>query len=106
MSVRRRLHNRRSHELVSTEFRGAPYTIGVGRFEDGDLAEIFIDSQAKGATPLNDDAKDAAVCLSIALQYGAPAHVIREAVTRTTDGAAVGVIGHVLDLMAEKETST
>jgi hypothetical protein len=103
MTSRRRLANRRSHELLSTEFRGAPYTIGVGRFEDGWLSEIFIDCQAKGLTPMSDDAKDAAVCLSIALQFGAPAQVIREAVTRTTDGAAVGIIGHVLDLMASKE---
>jgi hypothetical protein len=105
MIVRRRLSDRRSHELVETVFRGGPYTIGVGRFEDGGLAEIFIDCQAKGLTPISDDAKDAAVCLSIALQFGAPAHVIREAVTRTTDGAAVGVIGNVLDLLSEKEIS-
>jgi ribonucleoside-diphosphate reductase alpha chain len=97
--MRRRLTDRRPHEAVQTEFRGAPYSIGVGRFEDGSLAEIFIDCQAKGLTPLSDDAKDAAVALSIALQYGAPAHVIREAVTRTADGSATGIIGHVLDLL-------
>jgi len=97
--LRRALPNRRAHEARQFEFRGAPYTVGVGRFEDGGLAEVFIDCASKGMLPLGDDAKDAAVCLSIALQYGAPADVIRKAVTRTTDGAATGIIGAALDLL-------
>ncbi|WP_018407906.1 hypothetical protein [Methylocystis rosea] len=96
--LRRALPNRRAHEARQFEFRGAPYTVGVGRFEDGALAEVFIDCASKVMLPLGDDAK-AAVCLSIALQYGAPADVIRKAVTRTTDGAATGIIGAALDLL-------
>lgn len=100
MIARRRLNNRRAHDLIQTEFRGAPYVVGVGRFSDDDrIAEVWIDCQSKGLTPISDDARDAAVCLSIALQYGAPAHVIREAVTRNMDGEAVGIVGHVLDLL-------
>ena len=96
---RRRLQNRRAGESIGFEFRGAPYRVCAGRFEDGQLAEVFIDCQSKGMLPIADDAKDAAVCLSIALQYGAPAHVIRAAVTRTSDGEATGIIGRVLDLI-------
>ena len=99
MTARRRLNNRRAHDLIQTEFRGAPYVVGVGRFDSGKLAEVWIDCQSKGLTPISDDARDAAVCLSIALQYNAPAHVIRDAVTRNMDGEAVGIVGHVLDLL-------
>lgn len=101
MATRARLPNRRAGERIGFEFRGAPYTVTAGRFDDGRLAEIFLDCQAKGATPLDSDAKDAAVCLSIALQYGTPAEVIRSAVTRTTDGKPTGIVGAVLDLLAE-----
>ncbi len=68
---RRRLADRRPHETIGFNFRGYAYTLGVGRFSDGALAEVFIDC-AKGSTPLASDARDAAVCLSLALQYGVP----------------------------------
>jgi hypothetical protein len=100
---RTRLPNRRAAESIGFEFRGAPYRMCAGRFDDGQLAEVFIDCQSKGMLPIADDAKDAAVCLSIALQYGAPAEVIRAAVTRTSDGEATGIIGCVLDLLHEEE---
>lgn len=96
---RERLPNRRAGETCDFRFRGAPYTVCAGRFADGRLAEVFIDCQSKGMLPIGDDAKDAAVCLSIALQYGAPPDVIRSAVTRTSDGAATGIIGRILDLL-------
>ena len=42
---RRRLPNRRGHELLSFEHGGIHYTAGVGRFENGDLAEIFLNTR-------------------------------------------------------------
>lgn len=97
---RRRLPNRRAHEAIGFEFRGYAYTLGVGRFGDDALAEVFIDC-AKGSTPVAADARDAAVCLSLALQYGVPPEAIRSAVTREADGSASGIVGAVLDLLAE-----
>lgn len=101
MTARLRLPHRR--ETVLFEFRGAPYTLGVGRFEDGALADVSFDCSAESNAQLSDDAKDAAACLSIALKYGAPAHVIRDAVTRASDGSANTIIGHVLDLLESSE---
>jgi hypothetical protein len=98
--IRNRLHNRRTHEVFAFTFRGLSYTAGVGRFDDGALAEIFIDC-AKGSTPVAADARDAAVTLSIALQHGVPPEAIRAAVTRESDGSASGIVGAVLDLLAE-----
>lgn len=98
---RRRLPNRRRHEVIDFSFRGYAYALGIGRFSDGSLAEVFIDC-AKGSTPVAADARDAAVCLSLALQYGVPPDAIRSAVTRESDGSASGIVGAVLDLLAEE----
>lgn len=98
--TRRRLPNRRSHEAIGFAFRGYSYTLGVGRFDDGALAEIFIDC-AKGSTPVAADARDAAVTLSIALQHGVPPEAIRAAVTRENDGQPSGIVGAVLDLLEQ-----
>jgi hypothetical protein len=95
---RARLPNRRTHEIISFEFRGLPYTVGVGRFPDGSLAELFIDC-FRGSSPLAADARDAAVALSIALQFGVPTEVIRGAVIREADGQAAGILGRVLDIL-------
>jgi hypothetical protein len=51
MTGRQRLPNRRGHELVDFEHGGIRYTAGIGRFEDGALAEIFLNT-AKHGTPV------------------------------------------------------
>jgi hypothetical protein len=96
---RRRLPNRRAAELYDLTFKGGGYTIGVSRFPDGNLAEVFIHS-AKTSSNLADIARDAAVTLSLALQYGTPADAIRAAMTRESDGSPAGIVGAVLDLLA------
>jgi ribonucleoside-diphosphate reductase alpha chain len=95
---RHRLPNRRAHEIHHFEFRGLTYTAGVGRYENGDLAEIFIEC-SKGQSQLAADARDAAITLSIALQHGVPAEAIRTAVTRDGHGEPSGIVGAVLDLL-------
>ena len=49
--------------------------------QDGRLAEIFIDA-SKPSNDAADDARDAAVAMSIALQHGTPLEAIRAALTR------------------------
>ena len=39
VEIRRRLPNRRGHELLSFEHGGIRYTAGVGKFENGDLSD-------------------------------------------------------------------
>lgn len=95
------LKNRRSHELQEFDFMGHHYTLGVGRFEDGGVYEIFIDCSKLQSQRAN-DARDAAVCLSIALQCGVQIEAIRSAVTRDEDGSPTGIIGFVLDLLAKE----
>jgi hypothetical protein len=94
---RLQLPNRRPHELQELVFQGQIFTLGVGRFDDGALGEIFLD--ASKSSQLTAIARDAAVCLSIALQHGVPADAIRSAVTREASGAPAGLVGAVLDLL-------
>jgi hypothetical protein len=97
---RRRLPSRRAAELYDLTFKRGHYTIGASRFPDGTLAEIFV-HPAKASSNLADIARDAAVTLSLALQFGTPAEAIRSAVTRESDGSPAGIVGAVLDLLME-----
>ena len=57
---RKKLPNRRAHMLVNFEHDGFRYVAGVGRFNDGSVAEIFI-NMAKPGTALESIARDAAL---------------------------------------------
>lgn len=95
--TRIRLPNRRPHETHDLEFQGQQFTLGVGRFDDGSLAEIFVD--AEKTSQFTAIARDAAVCLSIALQHGVPSQAMRDAVTRESNGEPAGLVGAVLDFL-------
>jgi ribonucleoside-diphosphate reductase alpha chain len=100
MGSRRRLSNRREHELIDFEHGGIRYTAGVGRFEDGTLAEIFLNTAMQG-TDVDVNARDAAVGASLLLQHGCPVDTLRQALTRNSDGSASGPLAHALDLLVE-----
>src|SRR6516162_6031704 len=100
MTGRRRLPNRRGHELLDFEHAGIRYTAGVGRFEDGGVAEIFLNA-AKHGTAVDVNARDAAVAVSLLLQHGCPVDTLRKALTRNSDGSASGPLARALDLLAE-----
>jgi hypothetical protein len=93
---RQRLPNRRTGAAITFEFRGGAYTATFSNFPDGRLAEIFIDA-AKPSNDAGDDARDAAICLSLALQYGTPPEAIRAALTRDGAGRPAGILGAALD---------
>jgi hypothetical protein len=97
--TRRRLPNRRGHELLSFEHAGIYYTAGVGRFENGDLAEIFLNTRKHG-TAVDVNARDAAIAASLLLQHSCPVDTLRKALTRNSDGSAAGPLARALDLLA------
>jgi hypothetical protein len=96
--VREPLRGRRAQELVSFEHGGMHYTAGIGRFDDGRIAEIFLSSDKAGSNAA-DLARDAAITASLALQHGCPLSTLRHALTRAQDGTAAGPIGTVLDML-------
>jgi hypothetical protein len=85
---------------VDFEHGGHRYTAGVGRFEDGSLAEVFLNVPGRVGSSVEAMAQDAATVASIALQYGAPAETIRRALTRDADESASGPLGAALDLLS------
>jgi ribonucleoside-diphosphate reductase alpha chain len=100
MTQRERLPNRREHVLVNfTSPDGFRYTAGLGYFDDGRLAEIFLNAEKIG-TAIETTARDSAVVASLALQHGVPTEAIRRAVTRSVNGSATGPLGTLLDLLA------
>jgi hypothetical protein len=90
---RQRLQNRRPHWLYRFECDGQIYTGGIGRFDDGRIAEIFING-AKVGTAAETNAQDAAIVASLALQYGCPVGTIRHALARS--GGSTGPLATLL----------
>ena len=62
--MRDRLNDRRAHWLYRFECDGQSYTGGIGRFEDGRIAEIFINGSKVG-TAAETNAQDAAIVASL-----------------------------------------
>jgi hypothetical protein len=77
------------------------FTLCVGYYIDGRIAEIFI-SSSKPGSPIEAIARDAAVVVSIALQFGANLETIRTALTRDHDGSAATLPGAALDSLAHE----
>ena len=96
--TRERLPNRRPHELLDFEHAGFRFTAGIGRFDDGRLAEIFLNCSKVG-TRVDVNARDAAIVASLALQHGARTDELRRALTRNSDGSAGGPLAAVLDMV-------
>ena len=99
MTARARLPNRRLHDVFEFDHDGLRYTAGVGRFSDGHPAELFLTSSKVGTA--NDvNARDAAILLSLALQFGCRLDIARGAISRNENGSPAGPIGAVLDILA------
>jgi hypothetical protein len=99
-----RLPNRRAHELRDMDFNGKRFVVGFGQYDDGRIAELFIDTAKPGATDLDHVARDAAVSASLGLQSGVDIETLRAAVSRDSDGGSAGLLGAALDLIAAEST--
>ena len=71
MSDRERLPNRRVSELVDFEHAGRRWTLTVGRFADGRVGEVFLDTPKASAI--------GEIAASVAFQHGAPLETVRHA---------------------------
>ena len=102
---RKRLADRRRHEIIEFRHGDFTYVAGVGYFDDNNsLAEIFLNSPKVGTT-VSVNARDGAILASLLLQFGCPVETIRRAITRNSDGNAAGPIGRLLDLLAASNTA-
>jgi hypothetical protein len=100
--ARERLPNRRGSITFNFEHRGLGYTCSYSRFADGRVAEVFLTNH-KVASGVDVDARDAAIILSFALQHGADISAIGKALCRDPRGHPSGVMGAVVDLLANEK---
>jgi hypothetical protein len=100
MTARKSLPNRRAHALYNFECEGQHYIGGVGWFDDGRIAEVFLNGRKVG-TASEANAQDAAIIASLALQHGCPAEVLRHALNR--DRYSGGPLVTLLGLVADEE---
>ena len=97
--TRRVLPNRRHNETVSFEFNGGKHCFTVSRFDDGSVAEVFTSVHYGAGAAEESYARDAAIILSLALQYGASLAIIRHAITRDDKSRPATLIGAIVDAL-------
>ena len=95
---RERLPDRRPSEVVDFWHDNLEYTASYSRFDDGRLAEVFMDTRKVG-TSAGHVARDAALAASLALQHGCTAQELRASLTRLTSGEPAGPLAVLLDLI-------
>lgn len=97
---RERLPDRRQSETKLLWHTGKKWLLSISRYDDGRPAEVFVMPPNEGGVGTSDiaaAARDACVVISIALQYGVPLGVLRDAVTRFDDKRPCSIAGRILD---------
>ena len=75
------------------------YIATVGFYPDNTTpCEVFLNNE-KISTAADAYARDAAIALSFALQYGASVKVLRDAMTRNKSGGPMSPLGKLLDIL-------
>jgi hypothetical protein len=97
-AARERLPNRRLSESFTFEVNGLRFSATVSRFADGRVGELFLNNHKFG-NQSDTNARDAAIILSFALQYGADLTAIRKSLCRDSQGRALGPVAAALDLI-------
>ena len=102
MTTRRELPPKRRAETFDLFHNGIRYDVTIGYYEDHTtIGEVFINFPKSGMAA-EAIARDSAVLLSLAIQYGVPLQTIAHAITRDGQNEAASVIGAVVDkLMME-----
>lgn len=100
--TRNALPQRRRAETFEVAFGGLTrsHTVTVGYYDDGAIGEVFINGGKSGEL-VEAIARDGAVMLSMALQYGVPIETIRHSITRDAQGEPSSIIGAVVDRLSE-----
>jgi hypothetical protein len=108
MSERQVLPQRRHVETFEIKHGNARdlFIVSVGYFPSlsenphaGGPAEVFV-SGTKAGSMVEAVARDGAVLLSIALQYGVPLETIKHSITREQDGAPSSIMGAIVDRLS------
>ena len=104
IAERERLPNRRyaeTFDLRHGDERPTTYRITVGYFAPGRPAEVFVTAPHVGSSQ-EAVARDGAILLSLAMQFGIPLDVVAGAITREQDGRPSTIIGAVIDQLNQR----
>ena len=104
MNRRRRLQQRRGAIVVELERAGHHFRMQIGCFPDGALGEVFLDA-TKQNSALDAFAADAAILVSLLLQFGVSPAEIGHALRRTPSGESASLIGAVVDLLCAEDAA-
>ena len=105
MSHRERLPSRRYSSTMEMVHADKVFSVSIGFYPAvlGELprpAEVFI-SGPKVGSDMDALARDSAVLLSLALQYGVPIDVIQATITRDQGGKPSTIAGAVVDTLVK-----
>jgi hypothetical protein len=89
MNKRTRLPDRRASVIFSFEFETHRYRATISRFDDGSIAELFLDADKFGSG-LQHHASTSAILASKLLQFGEPP----EAISRSVGGVVGAALAH------------
>ncbi len=100
-SERQKLPGRRGSDTIEFEHAvgvaSLKFVGTVSCFDTGGPAEVFLNCR-KSDSLADTLARDGAVAVSLALQYGCPPETLLHAMTRKADGSPLSPLGHLLDL--------
>jgi hypothetical protein len=102
---RERPPHRRASTLFDFTSMDIRFTASVSRFEDGRIAELFLDNHKAGSA-VGTLVRDLAIAFSFAVQHGADVEAIRRAVCRDSQGRPLGPLGAALDCIAADDART
>ena len=91
--------NRRPSWTFEFKHEGHAYLGSVSLDRFGRPLEVFLTTGRPGSG-VETVSRDAAVAVSLALQYGTPVDTLRRAMTHLDDGSPAGPLGALLDLVA------
>jgi len=77
------------------------YIATIGYYPDGRIGEIFC-HPTKTGSDRDISVQEACIAVSFALQHGCTVEAVRSGMPRTMDGEPEGVVGKILDLLAEE----
>lgn len=100
--TRTRLANRRAAETFTVEHGAGRFSVTVGRFEAGAIAEVFV-SGGRSGSDTQAVVRDAAILISLGLQHGCTVPALRASMSRNPDLSPQSVIGAVLDALTRED---
>ena len=93
--MREHLPQRRRNENITISYQSIPVQLSFGYYDDGRVGEVFISTTKVGST-IDIMARDAAVLISILLQYGCSTKMILRTLTANEMGKPEGIAGAIV----------